>query len=470
MIRINFSKKHKIVALTLFASMICAFIYASMIAISPSTSDLRFDLEQTRWLISGFSLAVVSMVPASVFLMRRFSTRLLFICGLSFLVLGLPTAALASSFTLLMVLLIVQAIGCGLMLSICQMILLALFPNSASGTVMGMFGLSVAVSTLIATLITQNLTASMGWKPLFWGLLAIVIAVLLCSMNIMDDVLDTEPVLLDVPSLGLCCAGLAGIQYCILNVEYFGLRNPQIAGTLMLSAMALIAFWARQRNSASPLINFQLLRNRSFLPSIILVGVISMIAAAGFFAVRAYMLQVVGFSTSQVNAILILGLLVFGLANPLGGKLLDIFGPKTVVIGSMSALTLSSLCFGILGVSTSIWYVSVIYFVHCLITGLSIMPTFTWGIVSVKKQYQPGANALMMSLRSIAGTLIPAVSVFVLVGTSPHATAISSQASETPSAMGTSIIFASMILMSLLGLVIAIVSFRTKSTGKQVTS
>src|SRR5699024_3227480 len=102
----------------LLSGSIITILYQTLLctALTPIMWDLQLSESTAQWLQSVFMLVNGIMIPVTAFLIDKFTTRKLFLTAMSLFAAGTLTAALAPSFSLLMVGRILQASGAGIMM------------------------------------------------------------------------------------------------------------------------------------------------------------------------------------------------------------------------------------------------------------------------------------------------------------------------------------------------------------------
>lgn len=105
--------------------IIASFLIAGFIGLFSETAlnmalrDLiiGFGIHETtaQWLTTGYLLTLGILVPISGFILQWFTTRQLFIASLIFSIIGTFIAAIAPTFSVLMIARVVQAIGTALL-------------------------------------------------------------------------------------------------------------------------------------------------------------------------------------------------------------------------------------------------------------------------------------------------------------------------------------------------------------------
>jgi len=82
-----------------------------------------------QWLTTAFMLVNGIMIPVTAFLIRKFTTRVLFLTAMGLLGLGTLICAAAPNFSFLLAGRMVQATGAGIMMPLMQTVLFVIFPN-----------------------------------------------------------------------------------------------------------------------------------------------------------------------------------------------------------------------------------------------------------------------------------------------------------------------------------------------------
>ncbi|MBA1394046.1 MFS transporter, partial [Lactobacillus sp. XV13L] len=90
-----------------------------------------------QWLVTGYMLVIGVILPFSSLLTKWFTTRQIVIIGLLDFIVGAVIAALAPTFTILLVGRMIQGLGTGLILPLMFTVAMLIFPPYKLGTAMG---------------------------------------------------------------------------------------------------------------------------------------------------------------------------------------------------------------------------------------------------------------------------------------------------------------------------------------------
>src|SRR5699024_8971583 len=119
------------------------------IAIPNIMMKLNLDTKVAMWLLSVFILVYWFMIPITVFLINKLSTRTLFFTAMSLFGIGTLICGISPSFPVLLTGRILQAAGAGIVMPLMQTILFLVYPRDQRGKAMGMFGLVISFAPAI---------------------------------------------------------------------------------------------------------------------------------------------------------------------------------------------------------------------------------------------------------------------------------------------------------------------------------
>lgn len=107
------------------------------------------DYSTVQWLATGYMLVSGILIPASAYLLTRFTNRSLYITAMAVFTLGTAVAAFAPNFAILLTGRMVQAVGSSVMGPLLMNVMLVSFPRAQRGTAMGIFGLVMITAPAI---------------------------------------------------------------------------------------------------------------------------------------------------------------------------------------------------------------------------------------------------------------------------------------------------------------------------------
>ncbi|QDQ03027.1 DHA2 family efflux MFS transporter permease subunit [Lysinibacillus fusiformis] len=385
-----------------------------------------------QWLSTGFMLVNGVLVPITAYLMKRFSTRQLFISSMLFLLIGSILCAIAPNFTVLLLGRMIQAIGAGIIMPLLMSVVMFIFPPEKRGSMMGLIGLAVIFAPAIAPTLSGFIIDYYSWRWLFIGLIPFVTIIILLAMKYLVNVSETEKVKLDVVSVMLSTLGFGFILYGFSNAGSRGWDDNVVIVMILVGIVATTMFCLRQIKSSDPLLNLSVFKNKVFTLTSIINMIVTMMMYADMVLLPIYLQNGRGFTAFDAGLLLLPGALVNAFMSPVTGKIYDRYGAKPLFIT------------GLIFIIPSMWVVTDLTetttFIFLMIRtiflriGLSFitMPLNTASLNSLPRTLVTHGTAVNNTLRQISGAIGTAVVITIFsTQTTNH---VESLLKETPNA------------------------------------
>ncbi len=407
--------------------MIILFVVGTFVAILNQTvmtpavptimSEMSVDASTVQWLTTGFTLVNAIMIPVTAFLIDRFSVKGLFAASMAIFAVGSALAGIAPQYAILLIGRLVQAAGAGILSPLAMTVLLRTFPVERRGTAMGLFGLVIAFAPAVGPTVAGAVVDSIGWHFLFYVIAILAAAVCVLILIFMEKG-DTarKDVKLDVLSVILSTVGFGAFLY---GLSVIGSDGVSIAATvgIVIGAVVLVFFFYRQVAMDEPMLQVRVMTNRRFLISMIIIMLVQASLMGGTVLTPIYIQDDLGFSALQSGLVVLPGAIITGVMSPISGRLFDRYGPRVLGIIGMAITTVGSFLFVLVGDSTTLAYLMVIYTVRMLGMSLVNMPINTWGMNALPNELINHGTSVVNTFRQVAGSFGTAilVSVYSLV-------------------------------------------------------
>ncbi|MDZ4910354.1 MFS transporter [Clostridium perfringens] len=118
-------------------------------------SDFNVTANTAQWLTTIYMLVLGIMIPATPYLINRFSTRKLFITSMTCFFAGCILSILAPNFGVMVLSRVHQAICSGINMQLVQILMMRMYPLEERGSAMGMYGFILGVAPRIQNNIFQ---------------------------------------------------------------------------------------------------------------------------------------------------------------------------------------------------------------------------------------------------------------------------------------------------------------------------
>lgn len=404
----------------IFINILVTCIASSMLATSlttalpPILNDFKISATMGQWLTSGYSLAMGIMMPATAFLITRFKTKKLYLSAIGCFIIGLIISIAAPNFIVLMIGRIFQAAGNGILTAMAQVIILTIYPKEESGSVMGLYGLSVGAAPVIAPTIAGVIVDHMRWQMIFVIALIIISISFVLAIYVFDDILDTAKQKFDIISFILSVLAYGGIILGIGNVGNYPLLSIKIILPIIVGIMTMILFVYRQLNIEKPFLEIRILKNKNFMLSVIGSVMLYFIMMGSSIILPLYVQDIKGMSATTSGLVTLPGSLLMALVSPFAGKVYDKIGMRKVFIAGALSMLISNIGMTFLSLDMSVWIASILNSIRCIAIGCLMMPLVSWGLKGIKNEYTAHGTALLTSLRTISGSVGSAVFVSIM--------------------------------------------------------
>ena len=414
------------IAVLTFITFVGNFTQLQLSAALPTiVSDFGISVTTGQWLTSVFQLVMGVMVPLTAYLTRRFSTRQIVIASMAVFTLGSVFAWLGSSFVLVLIGRLLEAVGTGVMWPVLQITVFSIYPLSRRGMAMGTVGMAMSVAPAIGPTLGGVQTDLNGWRSIFLTLTVIgVISLLLAIFGLRNFGTRDASAKADFFSVGLSIFGFGGLMFGFTNIESYPFTHPMVWLAMLIGVVGVVWFVLRQihgarRQSADPskqppLLNLSVLKNKSFT-----VGTVT--AALSFFAFSSimvimplYIQDCRGYSATISGLVMLPGAFGQCIAQFFGGKALDRFGARPVALIGSITLLFGTIMMSLISMTSWIWWVSIWQFVRQIGMGFVLMPITTWSLNCLEPEEVSVGSAVTNTVRQIAGAIGAPVLVILM--------------------------------------------------------
>ena len=367
--------------------------------------DFGISANSAQWVTTMFMLVNGIMIPATAFLIQRFTTRTMFFVAMGVFTVGTIICALAPVYPVLLLGRVVQAASGGMIMPLMQTILFAIFPIHKRGTAMGTFGLVISFAPAIGPTLSGWIVDHWPWQVLFVMMLPISLASMLFAYFTLKNVTERTFPRLDVLSLILSTFGFGGLLFGLSSAGNVGWTSPEVLISLGVGAVALVWFARRQLRLPEPLLELRILRHRIFTLGTVLGMLVFMAMIGGMLMIPLYMQNMAGYSAMDSGLVLLPGAMIMGLMSPVTGRIFDRFGAKALALIGFTLVAVTSFMLAVLTLETSFAYLATVNAVRMLGTAMVIMPVTTAALNQLPPRLIPHGAALNNTLRQVAASV-----------------------------------------------------------------
>jgi EmrB/QacA subfamily drug resistance transporter len=374
-----------------------------------------FDVAATtvQWLATGFMLVNGVLIPITAYLMKRFSTRQLFMSSMLLLLVGSIFCALAPNFTVLLIGRMVQAAGAGIIMPLMMNVVMFIFPPEKRGSAMGLIGLAMIFAPAIAPTLSGFVIEYVSWRWLFIGLIPLVGIIILLAFKYLINVSEGSKAELDVLSVILSTIGFGLILYGFSNAGSHGWDDMLVLATIIVGIVVLVLFTMRQLRTSDPFLNIRVFQNKTFTMTSFINIIVTMMLYADMILLPIYLQNGRGFTAFDAGLLLLPGALVNAFLSPVTGKMYDRFGAKPLFIIGLIFVIPSMWIVTDLSETTSFTFLMVRTIFLRIGLSFITMPLNTAGLNALPKALVTHGTAVNNTVRQIAGAIGTAVVVTI---------------------------------------------------------
>jgi DHA2 family multidrug resistance protein len=316
-----------IITITVILASMIELIDTSIVnvALPQMMGNLGATLEQIAWVVTGYVVANVIVIPMTGWFAAVFGRRNYFVGSLVLFTIASFFCGHANSLWELVVFRFLQGAGGGAMLSTSQAILVETFPKEELGLANALFGLGVVVGPTVGPTLGGWITDSYSWRWIFYVNLPIGVLAILMAMAFIPESKEVRKVgAVDWTGIALLVLGVGSLQIVLERGEsedWFSTRYITILTGVALVALA--CFIWRELTTEHPVVDLRVLRDRSLAVGTVFTFILGFGLYASVFILPVFAQNLLGFTAMQTGLILLPGSLATAMMMPIVGKMLQ---------------------------------------------------------------------------------------------------------------------------------------------------
>lgn len=291
--------------------------------------DLDADVTALQWVLTGYLLALASLILLGGALGDRLGRRRVFLTGTVWFAAASLLCGLAPTIEVLVAARILQGVGGALLTPGSLAILQASFRRTDRAAAIGAWSGLGGVAGAIGPFVGGALVDGPGWRWAFLINIPVAVVVVVSARAVVPETHDMHASgRLDTRGAILAAGGLATGTWALTEAGASGWGDPGVLATGAIAIAALGSFVAHIRRSTDALVPPVLFRDRTF--TVVNVGTVFLYAAIGLsFFLVAYELQVAaGWSALSAGVALLPTTALMLVLSSRSGALAERIGPR----------------------------------------------------------------------------------------------------------------------------------------------
>jgi EmrB/QacA subfamily drug resistance transporter len=315
------------------------------IAIPRLQSVFGSNLNSVQWVLTAYTLAQGVATPLTAFLSDRVGIKRFYIFSLIAFTVGSALCGIAWSLPVLIFFRVLQGAGGAFLTPLAITMLYREFRPEERGTATGILGIPILLAPAFGPTFGGYLVTYASWQLIFYINVPIGIAGVILAFIFLRPSAPQSQLRLDVPGVLLSAIGLALLLYGLSDASTDGWTSGTVLSTLIVGGLLLIAFVFVEINTTNrggqPLLDLRVFSNFLYTTSSIAMLLVTFALYGGLFLTPVYLQDIRGLSAFQAGLILLPQAFASMVAVVIGGRLVDRFGVRAIVIPGLVLLTVS---------------------------------------------------------------------------------------------------------------------------------
>ena len=258
---------------------------------------------EANTVITSYIISGGLMLPVTGYLVRLIGKKLLFNYSIIVFAIGCLCCILAPNLQALIFARIIQGIGSGAILPLCQAVLLEVFPAEQRGVAMGLFGVAAMFSPLAGPFIGGYLTDNYSWQWIFIINIPLsILSLILIKFLVPDETPEKLKYNKKFDIIGYMSIVIAmGCMQVVLDKgqQYNWFDETWICWTTGVCIFSFVFFYVWELEYKYPVIDIRVFKDRNFLFGTFASSFINVILYSTLLLVPMFIQSLLGYSPSK---------------------------------------------------------------------------------------------------------------------------------------------------------------------------
>jgi len=316
-----------IITITVIMASLLELIDTTIVNVSipQIQGNLGATLEDVAWVTTGYAVANVIVLPMSGWLGSFFGRKNYYMASILIFTIASFLCGNAHGLSELVIFRIIQGLAGGGLISTSQAILIETWPREEIGTATALFGLGAVVGPTVGPTIGGWITDNYSWPWIFYVNIPVgALALFLTYTFVRTTPRDGRGKPIDWWGIGLLAVAVGSLQVILEKGESEDWFSKTYILVLTISSvLGLLLFIWRELSTDHPIVNFAIMRHRSFAVGMFTSFVLGFGLYGSVFVFPVFCQSLLGFSAQQTGEILFPGGLCTILMMPFIGKMLN---------------------------------------------------------------------------------------------------------------------------------------------------
>lgn len=367
--------------------------------------DFSITTDQVQWVNTLVLLVIATIVPLSSQIRLRWTTKKIFIIGVSFFLLGLLIDIFTPRFDLLLIGRAFQGIGTGIGLPLMYNIILAKVPKEKLGFMMGIGTMITACAVAFGPVFGGIVTDLLNWRWIFIISIFLMLIGLITGVYSIPQLNRLEKASFKLKQWLLLATGLVFLMLGFTNIAKTRIISLEVGGFWIIGIICLVIWFKISQKDSTPLINPNLFKNLNFSMQLISYCFAKVATLALGFIFPIYVQTVNQGSISLAGWIVFPGAVVDAILAAVAGKLYDKKGARFPILTGIFLSLIGLIMMSVLGRHLTNIEILVLYAIYYGGYGMCFSSLMTSGLVVIPKESHAQGNAIFNTLQQFSGAV-----------------------------------------------------------------
>jgi EmrB/QacA subfamily drug resistance transporter len=371
-------------------------------------------LTTIQWTITGYTLALATVIPVTGWAADRFGTKRIYMWSLVLFTLGSALCGLAWSAGALIVFRVLQGIGGGMIMPSVMTIMTRKAGPHRMGRVMGILGVPMLLAPILGPILGGWLLDDVSWRAIFFINLPIGVVAFVLALIVLDKDQPQPGHRLDWLGMALLSPGLAIFIFGLAESSTYGFGSGRSWGPTLVGVLLVAAWFVHSWRTPDPLID---LRTFAHTRAGAAAGTFMLFAISVFgsmLLVPLYYQSVRGASALDAGLLMAPGGVGAMILMPVAGRLTDRYGPTWLPAAGLPFVAIGLIPYLFVGPHTAYAVLIAGSFVQGLGMGLAMMPNMTAAMQAVPRSAIARTSTAMNIVRQGGASIGTAVLTVIL--------------------------------------------------------
>lgn len=378
------------------------------VALPYMRGNLGASVEEITWVVTGYMLSNVIIMPITSMLSARFGRKRLYLFSVCFFTVASVLCAISWDLTSMVIFRVLQGLGGGAVIPISQAILRETFPPEEQAMAMGIYGLGVVLGPAFGPTIGGWLIDHYSWPWIFYVNVPVAILNIAMMTQFIHDptYLTREKGKIDFWGVALMAIGLGALQLMLekgAQKDWF--ESNAIKFIAVTSLVALICFVWRELTTERPAVNLRLLKDGNFSSGVLLGGSLGMGLFGSVFILPLFLQQLLGYPAYDAGLALMPRSIAMGLSMPLAGRVYNKVGPRALIVSGLVISAFSFYEFSRMTLDVGFWDIFIPQFLQGIGFGLTFVALTTAALSTIERPQMTAATGLFNVVRQVFGSV-----------------------------------------------------------------